>query len=80
MQFYVILPDIRSFIQVALTVQEIIGNLPVVNNNQKLLAKFHFGTLRIIGTMRLLSLFYAILCYLTRCTVIYTSGLNCYKK
>ena len=34
--------------------EEIIGDLPAVSNNQKLLAKFHSGILRI---MRLISLF-----------------------
>ena len=38
-----------------------IGGLPAVNNNQKLLAKFHSGTLRMIDTMRLISLFFKLL-------------------
>ena len=34
-----------------------IGDHPVVSNNHKLLAKFHSGTLRIMDTMKLMSLF-----------------------
>ena len=37
--------------------QEIIGDLPVVTDNNKFLAKFHSGTLRTTDTMRLMSLF-----------------------
>ena len=37
--------------------QDILGYLPVVSNNDKLLAKFYSGTLRIMDTMRLMSLF-----------------------
>ena len=37
--------------------KEIVGDLPVVSNNHRLLAKFHSGTLRIMDTMRLMSLF-----------------------
>ena len=36
--------------------QEIIGDLPAVNNNDKFLVKFRSGTLRIIGTVKLMSL------------------------
>ena len=58
MQFYVTLPDTTSpFIQPALNVIRNIGDLPEVSNNHKLLAKFHSGTLRIVDTMRLMSLF-----------------------
>ena len=37
--------------------REIIGDLPIVPNNHKFLAKFHSGTLRITDPMRLMSLF-----------------------
>ena len=37
--------------------EEIIGDLPEVSNNHKLLAKFHSGTLKIMDTMKLMSLF-----------------------
>ena len=37
--------------------QEIIGDAPVVSKNHKLLSKVHFGTLRIMDTMRLMSLY-----------------------
>ena len=40
-----------------LPLKEIIGDLPIVSNNDKLLAKLNSGTLRIIDTMRLMSLF-----------------------
>ena len=36
--------------------QEIIGDLPAVNNNDKFLVKFRSGTLRIIDTVKLMSL------------------------
>ena len=36
---------------------EIIGDLPIVHDNHKFLAKFHSGTLRITDAMRLISLF-----------------------
>ena len=54
MQFYVIIPDIPTFTQQGLT--EIIGDLQIVSNNNKCLAKFHSGTLRIIDTMRIMPL------------------------
>ena len=41
----------------SLLLQEIIGDLPIVSNNDRFLAKFHSGTLRIIDTMRLMPLF-----------------------
>ena len=37
--------------------KKIIDDLPVVSNNDKLLAEFHSGILTIIETMRLMSLF-----------------------
>ena len=57
MQFYVIIPDTPSFIQLAVTVTRNNFDLPVVSNSHKLLAEFHSGTLRIMDTMRLISLF-----------------------
>ena len=39
----------------------LIGDLPVVGDNHKLLSKFHSGTLRIMDTMRLMSLFFLII-------------------
>ena len=47
MQFYLILPDIPSFIQRALNVKKIVGDFSVASDNHKLLIKFHSGTLRI---------------------------------
>ena len=61
MQFYVILPDIPSFIEPAL-----IGDLPKASNNDKMLAKFHFGTLGIMDTMRLMTLFELLLEHLLK--------------
>ena len=57
MQFYVILPDLRLFIQRALNVIDTIGDLPVASDNHKLIAKCHPGILRIMDTMRLMPLF-----------------------
>ena len=37
--------------------QEITGDLPIVSSNDKFLTKFHSGTLRIIDTMILMSVF-----------------------
>ena len=34
-----------------------VGDLPTVSNNQKLLAKFHSATLRIMDTMKPMLLF-----------------------
>ena len=45
---HVVLPHIPSFIQPALLLQEIIGGLPVGSDNEKFIATFHLGTLRII--------------------------------
>ena len=41
--------------------QEIIGYRPVVSNNEYLLGKFYSGTLRIMDTMRQMSLFASLL-------------------
>ena len=56
-QFYVTMPDIPSFVQPVLTVRRNLSDLPAVSTNDKLLAKFHSGTLKIINTMRLTSPF-----------------------
>ena len=60
MQVYVIIPDIPPFIQLALTVTINNCDPPLVGNNDKLLAKFHCGTL-LYNTMRLMSLFESLL-------------------
>ena len=44
-----------SIIQPVLNVIRNIGDLPVVSNNHKLIAKLHSGILCIIDTMRLMS-------------------------
>ena len=41
--------------------EEIIGDLSVVSNNHKFPRKFHSGTLRIVDTMRLMSLFFQLM-------------------
>ena len=53
MQFYVISQDIyTNLYNLPQMFLEIIGSLPGVSNNNKLLAKFHPGTLRIMDTMQ----------------------------
>ena len=54
MQFYIILPDITLFTQLALNDIRDNWRSSSRSNNHKLLAEFHSGTLRIIDTMRLM--------------------------
>ena len=59
MQFYIILSDKLYYFAASLKCyREIIDDLPVFSHNHKLLANFHSGTLRIMDTMGLKSLFF----------------------
>ena len=46
MPFYVVIPDIPSLIKPVLTdTKKTIGDIPVASKNDKLISKFHSGTL-----------------------------------
>ena len=54
--------------------REIIGDLPIVPDNHKFLAKFHSGILRITDPMRLMSLFQLLLEHLFEFVLISSLG------
>ena len=61
LQFYAILCYFTEYTFIFTTgflkmLQEMIVDLPAISHNRKLLAKFHSVTLRIMDTMRMMSL------------------------